>query len=551
MKSVADGRRWPTVVNGRRGSVCRPPPMKPQDACRCSSSTKFPVDQFVVGAVPLDRWTSFLRLTNHTGSLWRNQPSPGSHPTAYIGDLSGITQCWRSRLVLRLPHSADLSGITPCWPLQFQLLSYCLTTPLQATRPILWALTDPLSLRRSAIWQRNGAFNHLAPKSPECLDLSLSFEGFNCFFRLQRASLQRLSGINALQWLSSASSPSAPLVRLFILLTVIRPKSPSLSSTSELTPPTRVSLPPSIYHLTDNVRFSIFTDELQNPLDRLTLAESTIATHITQPHRLTLAESTIATLIECLSRRSVGNATQGSYWQNLTSPLLIHGHTGFLWRNQPSPGSHLTAYIGALSGITQCWRSRPVLRLPHLADLSGITPCWPLQFQLLSYCSTTPLQATSPILWALIDPLSLHRSAIWQPSSVSNRQVCNGSLASMPCNNSQARLLLQLLQPKSPSLSSTSELTPPTKVSLRPSIYHLTDNVEFSIFTDKLQNPLDRLTQKGFNESDAYKYFVLRAQKIAISHGYEPINWEETFNNFGADLNPKTVVHNCFIHLVP
>lgn len=50
--------------------------------------------------------------------------------------------------------------------------------------------------------------------------------------------------------------------------------------------------------------------------------------------------------------------------------------------------------------------------------------------------------------------------------------------------------------------------------------------------------------QQGYNESKAYEYFVLRAQKIALSHGYEMINWEETFNNFGSKLNPKTVVHN-------
>ncbi|KAL6620254.1 hypothetical protein ACP70R_035393 [Stipagrostis hirtigluma subsp. patula] len=46
------------------------------------------------------------------------------------------------------------------------------------------------------------------------------------------------------------------------------------------------------------------------------------------------------------------------------------------------------------------------------------------------------------------------------------------------------------------------------------------------------------------NESDAYKYFVLRAQQIAISHGYDIINWEETFNNFGDKLDRRTVVHN-------
>ncbi|KAL2941429.1 Beta-hexosaminidase 3 [Bienertia sinuspersici] len=42
----------------------------------------------------------------------------------------------------------------------------------------------------------------------------------------------------------------------------------------------------------------------------------------------------------------------------------------------------------------------------------------------------------------------------------------------------------------------------------------------------------------------AYQYFVLRAQKIALSHGYEIINWEETFNKFGDKLDRKTVVHN-------
>lgn len=52
------------------------------------------------------------------------------------------------------------------------------------------------------------------------------------------------------------------------------------------------------------------------------------------------------------------------------------------------------------------------------------------------------------------------------------------------------------------------------------------------------------LNEKGLNESEAYEYFVLRAQDIALSHGYEIVNWEETFNNFGNKLNPKTVVHN-------
>ncbi|KAJ9176056.1 hypothetical protein P3X46_011406 [Hevea brasiliensis] len=52
------------------------------------------------------------------------------------------------------------------------------------------------------------------------------------------------------------------------------------------------------------------------------------------------------------------------------------------------------------------------------------------------------------------------------------------------------------------------------------------------------------LRKHGMNESEAYQYFVLRAQKIALSHGYEIVNWEETFNNFGSKLSRKTVVHN-------
>ncbi|XP_073000288.1 beta-hexosaminidase 3 [Typha latifolia] len=52
------------------------------------------------------------------------------------------------------------------------------------------------------------------------------------------------------------------------------------------------------------------------------------------------------------------------------------------------------------------------------------------------------------------------------------------------------------------------------------------------------------LHKHHMNGSDAYRFFVLQAQKIALSHGYDIINWEETFNHFGDKLNPKTVVHN-------
>ncbi|KMT14684.1 hypothetical protein BVRB_4g074520 [Beta vulgaris subsp. vulgaris] len=52
------------------------------------------------------------------------------------------------------------------------------------------------------------------------------------------------------------------------------------------------------------------------------------------------------------------------------------------------------------------------------------------------------------------------------------------------------------------------------------------------------------LQSRRMVSSQAYQYFVLRAQKIALSHGYEIINWEETFNNFGDKLDRKTVIHN-------
>ncbi|KAL1535613.1 Beta-hexosaminidase 1 [Salvia divinorum] len=52
------------------------------------------------------------------------------------------------------------------------------------------------------------------------------------------------------------------------------------------------------------------------------------------------------------------------------------------------------------------------------------------------------------------------------------------------------------------------------------------------------------LHDHNMTAKDGYKYFVLRAQEIAISLNWTPVNWEETFNNFPTSLNPKTVVHN-------
>lgn len=52
------------------------------------------------------------------------------------------------------------------------------------------------------------------------------------------------------------------------------------------------------------------------------------------------------------------------------------------------------------------------------------------------------------------------------------------------------------------------------------------------------------LLDQNMTTKDAYEYFVLRAQEIAISKNWIPVNWEETFINFEKGLNPRTIVHN-------
>jgi len=52
------------------------------------------------------------------------------------------------------------------------------------------------------------------------------------------------------------------------------------------------------------------------------------------------------------------------------------------------------------------------------------------------------------------------------------------------------------------------------------------------------------LQERNMTTKDAYQYFVLKAQEIAISKSWTPVNWEETFNTFAANLNPRTIVHN-------
>uniref|UniRef100_A0A1J3GJX6 Beta-hexosaminidase n=1 Tax=Noccaea caerulescens TaxID=107243 RepID=A0A1J3GJX6_NOCCA len=55
------------------------------------------------------------------------------------------------------------------------------------------------------------------------------------------------------------------------------------------------------------------------------------------------------------------------------------------------------------------------------------------------------------------------------------------------------------------------------------------------------------LQGRNFTTKDAYKYFVLRAQQIAISKKWTPVNWEETFSSFGKYLDPRTVVQNWLV----
>ncbi|KAH9623305.1 hypothetical protein KSS87_008451 [Heliosperma pusillum] len=55
------------------------------------------------------------------------------------------------------------------------------------------------------------------------------------------------------------------------------------------------------------------------------------------------------------------------------------------------------------------------------------------------------------------------------------------------------------------------------------------------------------LTDGNMTTKDAYQYFVIKAQEIAISNNWTPVNWEETFINFPSKLNPRTVVHNWLV----
>ncbi|KAL5079784.1 hypothetical protein RYX36_008205 [Vicia faba] len=58
------------------------------------------------------------------------------------------------------------------------------------------------------------------------------------------------------------------------------------------------------------------------------------------------------------------------------------------------------------------------------------------------------------------------------------------------------------------------------------------------------------LQNQNMTANDAYEYFVLKAQNIALSKNWTPVNWEETFNSFATKLHPQTIVHNWWSSVV-
>ncbi|GBG59261.1 hypothetical protein CBR_g32276 [Chara braunii] len=50
------------------------------------------------------------------------------------------------------------------------------------------------------------------------------------------------------------------------------------------------------------------------------------------------------------------------------------------------------------------------------------------------------------------------------------------------------------------------------------------------------------LNATNITSQAAYLRFVRRAQRSALTHGRDPVNWEDTFNTFGRDLDNRTIV---------
>ena len=49
---------------------------------------------------------------------------------------------------------------------------------------------------------------------------------------------------------------------------------------------------------------------------------------------------------------------------------------------------------------------------------------------------------------------------------------------------------------------------------------------------------------EGYDASEAYLYFVRRAQQIARGMGREVVGWDEIWDNFGTSLDPTTIIAN-------
>jgi len=51
------------------------------------------------------------------------------------------------------------------------------------------------------------------------------------------------------------------------------------------------------------------------------------------------------------------------------------------------------------------------------------------------------------------------------------------------------------------------------------------------------------MQQNNITTNGAYMYFVLKVHQMAIAQGRNPVNWEEVFNAFGTQLDPKSIIH--------
>ncbi|XP_024543655.1 beta-hexosaminidase 3 isoform X1 [Selaginella moellendorffii] len=52
------------------------------------------------------------------------------------------------------------------------------------------------------------------------------------------------------------------------------------------------------------------------------------------------------------------------------------------------------------------------------------------------------------------------------------------------------------------------------------------------------------LGKHNLTATQAYKFFVLEVQKLAMKHGYVPVSWQEAFQNFGSSLPKNTIIQN-------